>query len=101
VEALTIYESINREKITHLCAAPTVLIAIANGPEAERRRVQRGIKLFGAAFLLGGIGILLTGPSCPWITSVLAGHCLMGTFFGAAQMAYGVYLYFTERKLTS
>jgi fatty-acyl-CoA synthase len=48
VEALTIYETIDRENITHLCAAPTVLIAIANGPEAERKRVRSGIKLFTA-----------------------------------------------------
>ena len=48
VEALAIYEAINRENITHLCAAPTVLIAIANGPEAERSHVRRGIKLFTA-----------------------------------------------------
>jgi fatty-acyl-CoA synthase len=48
VDALAIYEAIHREQITHLCAAPTVLIAIANGPEAERRQVRRGIKLFTA-----------------------------------------------------
>ena len=34
----SIYEHIKREQITRLCAAPTVLIAIANGPEAERRQ---------------------------------------------------------------
>lgn len=48
VEALHIYEHINRERITHLCAAPTVLIAIANGPDAQRSLVQRGVKVFTA-----------------------------------------------------
>ena len=48
VEASAIYATINREQITHLCAAPTVLIAIANGPEAERKAVRRGVKVFTA-----------------------------------------------------
>jgi fatty-acyl-CoA synthase len=48
VDASTIYETVNRENITRLCAAPTVLISIANGPEAERKRVRRGVKLFTA-----------------------------------------------------
>ncbi len=48
VEASAIYATINREQVTHLCAAPTVLIAIANGPEAERKAVRRGVKVFTA-----------------------------------------------------
>ena len=38
VEAAAIYDLVRRERVTHLCAAPTVLIGIANGPEAQRRR---------------------------------------------------------------
>jgi fatty-acyl-CoA synthase len=38
VDASLIYEVIQNERVTTLCAAPTVLIAIANGPEAERKR---------------------------------------------------------------
>ena len=63
--------------------------------------MQRGIKLFGTAFLIGGFAVLLTGPSCPWLVGVPASHCLMGTFFGAAHLAYGIYLYFTERRSDS
>ncbi|MGQ0619472.1 MAG: long-chain-fatty-acid--CoA ligase [Panacagrimonas sp.] len=48
VEAQSIYEHINREQATHLCAAPTVLIAIANGPDAQRSQVRRGVKVFTA-----------------------------------------------------
>ncbi len=48
VDAANIYASVDAERITHLCAAPTVLIAIANGPEAERRRLRRGVKVFTA-----------------------------------------------------
>jgi fatty-acyl-CoA synthase len=48
VDAAHIYAQVNRERITHLCAAPTVLIGIANGPEAERRQLRRGVRVFTA-----------------------------------------------------
>lgn len=48
VDALNTYALLEAERITHLCAAPTVLIAIANGPEPERRRLRRGVKLLTA-----------------------------------------------------
>jgi fatty-acyl-CoA synthase len=48
VEPALIYELIGQEKATHLCAAPTVLIAIANGPEALRKQVRKGVRLFTA-----------------------------------------------------
>src|ERR1700733_9346214 len=48
VDAAIAYTLIEAEHITHLCAAPTVLIGIANGPESERRRLRRGVKLLTA-----------------------------------------------------
>jgi fatty-acyl-CoA synthase len=48
VEPMTIYEQVNRERITHLCAAPTVLIGIASGPEAARRELRRGVRVLTA-----------------------------------------------------
>ena len=48
VDAGNTYALVGAERITHLCAAPTVLIAVANGPEAERRRLRRGVKVFTA-----------------------------------------------------
>ena len=60
--------------------------------------MQRGIKLFGSGFLFGGIALLLLAPSCPWLSGIPEGHCLMGLFFGGGHLAYGGYLYFTERK---
>jgi fatty-acyl-CoA synthase len=47
-EATVIYEHVNRERITHLCAAPTVLIGIANGPEALRQQLRRGVRVLTA-----------------------------------------------------
>src|ERR1700734_3012985 len=48
VDAPSVYKSVQREKVTHLSAAPTVLITIANGPEAERRRLPRGVRVITA-----------------------------------------------------
>jgi fatty-acyl-CoA synthase len=48
VEPAAIFELINREKITMFCAAPTVLIGIANAPEELRRQAPAGVRLFTA-----------------------------------------------------
>lgn len=48
VEPQTIFELIEIEKISMFCAAPTVLIAIANAPEDLRRRAKPGVRLFTA-----------------------------------------------------
>ncbi len=45
VDAATIYELVNQERITLLCAAPTVLIAIASGPEEGRKSLRRGVRV--------------------------------------------------------
>jgi fatty-acyl-CoA synthase len=48
LDPVSIYEHITRERITSLCAAPTILIGIANGPEEERKRLPRGVRLLTA-----------------------------------------------------
>ena len=48
VDAATIYGLVNQERITNLCAAPTVLIAIASGPEEGRKSLRRGVRVVTA-----------------------------------------------------
>ncbi len=48
VEAARIFDVIERERVTMLCAAPTVLIAIANAPQELRRNVPRGVRVLTA-----------------------------------------------------
>ena len=48
VEPALIYDLIKREDITMFCAAPTVLISIANAPAELRKDVPGGVKLFTA-----------------------------------------------------
>jgi fatty-acyl-CoA synthase len=48
VDALVIYDLVRKERVTHLCAAPTVLISIANGPAASRENLPRGVRVITA-----------------------------------------------------
>jgi fatty-acyl-CoA synthase len=48
VDPVQIYAQAAAERITQLCAAPTVLIAIANGPEEARRQAPRGVRVLTA-----------------------------------------------------
>ncbi len=48
MDAVQVYDLIDKERVTHLCAAPTVLIAIANGPAELRRRLPKGVRVVTA-----------------------------------------------------
>jgi hypothetical protein len=55
--------------------------------------MPRGFKLFGWAFIVAGCGWVLAAPPS-WPGASVA----MGVFFGGAHAAYGLYLYFTEKR---
>jgi hypothetical protein len=59
--------------------------------------LHRGIKLFGWVFILGGGGLFAMGIP-DWAPRAYYANGIMGFFFGALHLAYGVYLYFTEQK---
>jgi acyl-CoA synthetase (AMP-forming)/AMP-acid ligase II len=48
VEPRAVFELMTKERITMLCAAPTVLISLANSPEEMRRTAPRGIQVVTA-----------------------------------------------------
>ena len=48
VEPAAVFDKIKQESVTMLCAAPTVLISIANGPEELRRETRRGVRIITA-----------------------------------------------------
>ena len=48
VEPARIFELINREHVTMLCAAPTVLIGVANAPAELRKGVRQGVRVLTA-----------------------------------------------------
>lgn len=59
--------------------------------------VQRGIRLLGWIFIVGGCVGVAAVFYCPSFPKVEAGHYVMGSFFGLLHLAYGIYLYFTEK----
>ncbi len=48
VDPRLVFELIEKEHVTMLCAAPTVLISLANAPEELRRNVRRGLRVMTA-----------------------------------------------------
>ncbi len=58
--------------------------------------MQRGIRLFGWGFLLAGLAIVGMDALDEKVQN-FSPHWLMGAIFGGAHLAYGIYLYFTEK----
>ena len=48
VDSRLVFELIEKERITMLCAAPTVLISLANANEELRRNARRGVRVITA-----------------------------------------------------
>jgi fatty-acyl-CoA synthase len=48
VDPRAVFELIEKERITMLCAAPTVLISLANAAEELRRNARRGVRVLTA-----------------------------------------------------
>ena len=48
VEPAAVFESVKRESVSLLCAAPSVLISIANGPAELRQEARRGVRILTA-----------------------------------------------------
>lgn len=59
--------------------------------------MQRGIKLFSWLFLFSASILFLAYPAIPRLQAPETAHLIMGTFFGILHVAYGIYLYFTEK----
>jgi hypothetical protein len=60
--------------------------------------MPRGIKLFGWAFIIGGCALALVILNMPGRLLIDRANWAMGICFGGAHLAYGIYLYFTERN---
>jgi hypothetical protein len=58
----------------------------------------RGIKWFGSIFIVIAIVLMLAIEATRYPIDRAAANLVMGAGFGGLHFAYGVYLYFTERK---
>jgi hypothetical protein len=59
--------------------------------------MPRGMRIFGWGFILGGCGLFALGMP-DWARRPDYAYGAMGFFFGLLHLAYGVYLYFTEKR---
>ena len=66
VEPELIYQLVKDENITMFCAAPTVLIGIANAPDEMRAGAPRGVRLFTAGAPPAAATIELVESSLGW-----------------------------------
>jgi hypothetical protein len=62
--------------------------------------MPRGIRWFGWLFIISSCGLLFT-LMLAQINFQINGHLLMGLFFGGLHLAYGTYLYLTEKGKTA
>ncbi|EEF60338.1 hypothetical protein Cflav_PD3034 [Pedosphaera parvula Ellin514] len=60
--------------------------------------MPRGIRLFAWGFIILGCVLLVSLRFADIQMPIKLGHAEMGLFFGVFQLAYGVYLYFTEQR---
>jgi hypothetical protein len=60
--------------------------------------MPRGMKVFAWLIIALGAGTLLVVPMILNEPNTALNHGIMGFFFGVLHLAYGVYLYFTERR---
>jgi fatty-acyl-CoA synthase len=71
VDPKTVFELASSEKISMMCAAPTVLISIANAPKEMRRAVPAGIRVLTAGAPPAAATIQLVEQELGWtITQV-------------------------------
>jgi hypothetical protein len=60
--------------------------------------MPRGFKIFGWAFIILGCGFGLAALFFTGERTLSAANWAMGAFFGGSHWAYGIYLYFTEKR---
>lgn len=60
--------------------------------------MPRGMKLFAWLVIGIAVAVLLVLPMVQTDPNAALDHALMGFFFGVLHLAYGVYLYFTEKR---
>jgi hypothetical protein len=73
------------------------MISYGCGLHAAGFFMVRGIKLFGWFFVLSGCALLFGMFGFASLQETQAAHYAMGAYFGLAHLAYGIYLYFTEK----
>jgi hypothetical protein len=59
--------------------------------------MPRGMKMLGWLFIMGGSSLTLSSVAVEAALPLITSHVIMGVFFGALQLAYGLYLHLSEK----
>lgn len=59
--------------------------------------MTRGIKLFAWLFIIAGSVLFVADSNLEWVSKFYSPCLLMGSTFGGLHLAYGIYLYLTEK----
>ena len=59
--------------------------------------MPRGMRLFGWLFIVSGCALAVILSSLDGVPPLRLAHWAMGGFFGGMHLAYGIYLYLTEK----
>lgn len=60
--------------------------------------MTRGMRLLGLLFIASGIGFMAARGFAGPPLVLTGGHAIMGAGFGGLHLAFGIYLYFTEKS---
>ena len=77
---------------------PVWCILYGLGVHAAGFFMPRGLKLFGWIFIIIGCWLFHRWICVSFLFSNPTPHWLMGGIFGGLHLAYGIYLYFTEKR---
>jgi hypothetical protein len=80
------------------CLPPAWAILYGCAVHAAGFFMSRGMRLFGWLMVLGGCAALFLAALPAGEEMRNRSYIIMGCFFGASHLAYGVYLYFTEAR---
>ena len=84
-EPRAVFEQISREAVTVFCAAPTVLISIANAPEALRRRAPRGLRVLTAGAPPAAATIERVEGELGWVITQVYGLTEVSPFISVCE----------------
>ena len=77
---------------------PAWMVLYGSALHAAGFFMPRGFRLFGWAFVLSGCALGLWGLMAATTPTLSQANLAMGVLFGGPHWAYGIYLYFTERR---
>jgi fatty-acyl-CoA synthase len=73
VEPAAVFDHVSRERITMLCAAPTILVGLANAPSQLRANLPRGVRVITAGAPPAPVTIARIEDECGWTVTHVYG----------------------------